>query len=281
MRNRNVRVPVPMVPRSSLVTPSAIQGQFIYLPMNEGTGVDLTDWGGQGLFDSDAISMAAAGSGQWDNLGWFTPDSTNHHATVAKDDNAALRAFMNLETLTGGMLVMYDLWVGQTPNANSVIFANHYTQSTRGGWGVHINTSRQLVWSQRPPAGASQDSDVIATLGTSQRLAIVHYLDIANVSSNSYSVYNYINGVAGNTSAISGPLPEDFSSASNGFCLFANNNAGTVQNKLNGAGTPANARVARFFMKRCLSDESSKIAAIAQESAKQPELPKALLTLGA
>lgn len=287
MRNRNVRVPVAMVPRSSLVTPSTILGNWIYVPMNEGTGVNLADWGGQGHLPDGRFTLNGAGSGQWATAGWLTPDGTNHYDFIPWDDSATWAAFTDVSTLTGGLLIMYDLWIGQAPNANESVFSRNQTNATRGGYGVHLSSAGNISWVWRPSGGGSQQFATIRAISgaTGKRLAMVHYLDIANVVSGSpdnYSCYHYVNGVAGTTSSCNGPLPTNAPSGTGtGFTLLAHNATASPSQIMNSSGTPSNSRIARFFMKRCLSDESSKIAAIAAEWAKQPELPVALTTLGA
>lgn len=221
------------------------------------------------LFTSGTKAVSGTTTNIWSaNAGWFTNAGNNYLETLSGAD---LKAFHELETLSGGLLIAFRFWLGADANLREYIYSYSAINTTNGGFEVLFETKGKVTVLMREQnnSGATTVLTTSSDPSTGAEHTCLIYLDTA-----SGTPVMYIDGVAqANPVALPTPLPD----LGTQWTMFARSD-GAQSNPINSQGTPAR-RIRDVLVVRCTDDIRSDIASIATKWHQDlGEIPRLLTT---
>jgi hypothetical protein len=198
--------------------------QYLKFKLHSDTESDVTsvrDYGNSGAFTNDLLDIG--GASHTYAAGYITPsgDQDGTH------DSTEIRNLVRLDTLSGGILVMFNVKVTASPASasNVVLFAGQGSIAGFGGWDIRHGTSGLFQIRYRMNAAASPSSGGNVTVpqdGTQHTVGL--YIDTSGALP---VIYGYLDGVLASTSS---DLPAPFApKVTRVFGLFLDRNGDTSE----------------------------------------------------
>lgn len=226
---------------------------------------------GSALFTNGLNAISGTNTNIWStNPGWFTPSGDNY----IKNTDENVRAFFDLSTLSGGLLICFRLQIGSTAGTLSEYVISHSgVDTTTGGFEILVNTAEKVfvMMREKNNSGATSVCSDSSAMSINTEYAYCIYLNTLDGTATLYR-----NGVEGVSAANPMPTPYPSMNAARGMVIAGRSHNLTPADKLNEGGSGAIMR--DCLVVRATSDISSDIGQIAQEYADNVgDIPRTLV----
>lgn len=265
-----------ITPRSAMV-PSLDDWLLFKLHEAPANDTDIVNSSGKVL--DDPLTLENGASGDWVAGGWLQPGGgSGSAATYARDLTETMRAFFDMTTMSGGLLIAFWAHVtDRTPGANEFWWSHSLSGSTAGGYGFRLLTNSTLEFVFRAEGSgtdAQRGTKVLTDTQQGADVSYVYYLDAANGT-----ISGYWNGEEQSlgSATIPTPLPKCATTAADGLCLFGRS-AVSPSLLMNGNAAGSNTKISDLMFARLTAAQGAQVAKFAAQHAQhRGDLPLVFL----